>query len=125
MSDCIEWPGAKDKDGYGILKIAGRRWKVHRITWMQDNGHTDLLILHSCDNPSCYNIEHLREGTHSDNHRERDDKRRGVNSRKTHCPQGHPLSGDNLYVVPKTGIRHCRACDRERQAARRAERRAS
>lgn len=30
------------------------------------------------------------------------------------CKRGHPLSGSNLYVVPKTGSRVCRACDRLR-----------
>lgn len=29
---------------------------------------------------------------------------------KTHCKRGHPLSGDNLYVAPKSGSRGCRAC---------------
>lgn len=29
---------------------------------------------------------------------------------KTHCVNGHPLSGDNLYVVPSDGRRQCRAC---------------
>lgn len=36
---------------------------------------------------------------------------------RTHCPQGHPYSGDNLYVTP-TGERGCRTCHRERQRAR-------
>jgi hypothetical protein len=34
---------------------------------------------------------------------------------KTHCPQGHPYSGDNL-VIKKSGSRQCRIC-RNRQAA--------
>lgn len=29
---------------------------------------------------------------------------------KTHCVNGHPLSGDNLYVVPSDGRRQCRTC---------------
>lgn len=35
------------------------------------------------------------------------------NEHKTHCKHGHPLSGDNLYIVPKTGHRQCRACRHE------------
>lgn len=31
------------------------------------------------------------------------------NRAKTHCPRGHPYSGDNLYVN-KLGRRNCRAC---------------
>lgn len=29
---------------------------------------------------------------------------------KTHCVNGHPLEGDNLYVVPSDGRRQCRTC---------------
>jgi len=29
---------------------------------------------------------------------------------KTHCVNGHPLSGDNLYIVPSDGRRQCRTC---------------
>jgi hypothetical protein len=32
-------------------------------------------------------------------------------SRKSHCPNGHPYSGDNLYEHPD-GSRKCRACMR-------------
>ncbi len=34
---------------------------------------------------------------------------------KTHCPQGHPYSGDNLYIVPGRGWRYCRECMKTRQ----------
>lgn len=36
---------------------------------------------------------------------------------QTHCKHGHPLSGDNLYMLPKQGTRVCRACQRRRAAA--------
>lgn len=29
---------------------------------------------------------------------------------KTHCPWGHPYTGENLYVHPKTGRRGCKTC---------------
>lgn len=32
-----------------------------------------------------------------------------VQAAKTHCPQGHPYSGDNLYVS-RSGDRQCRSC---------------
>lgn len=40
------------------------------------------------------------------------------NTYKTHCPHGHELSGDNLYVPP-SGSRMCRTCRRERMRERR------
>lgn len=44
-------------------------------------------------------------------------KRRGGvsanhNPDKTHCPQGHPYAGENLYIVPTTGGRRCLICFR-------------
>jgi hypothetical protein len=33
----------------------------------------------------------------------------------THCKRGHPLSGDNLRINPKTGRRICQACNRAAQ----------
>jgi len=35
------------------------------------------------------------------------------NAAKTHCPQGHPYEGDNLYINP-VGHRICRQCGREK-----------
>lgn len=32
----------------------------------------------------------------------------------THCLQGHPFDEENTYVVPKTGVRCCRICRRQR-----------
>lgn len=42
-----------------------------------------------------------------------------INSAKTHCPQGHPLSKGNLIRL-KSGRRRCRNCHRETQARYRA-----
>jgi hypothetical protein len=38
---------------------------------------------------------------------------------RTHCRNGHPLSGDNLYTTPQ-GARECRICNREDQQRFRA-----
>lgn len=37
---------------------------------------------------------------------------------RTHCPYGHPLSGENLYVQPSNGGRLCRICIRDRSRRR-------
>ena len=77
MSDCIEAPGCRDKDGYAI--VGGRRYgsrfnvRAHRAVWIDAHGPLPkgALVLHSCDNPGCINVEHLRIGTHDDNMRDR------------------------------------------------------
>lgn len=40
-----------------------------------------------------------------------------INWRKTHCPYGHPYSGDNL-IVGKDNKRRCKTCIMEKRAER-------
>jgi hypothetical protein len=49
---------------------------------------------------------------------------RGTPQSRTHCPQGHPYAGDNLYVAPN-GERYCRACGREKNRRWKAKQRAA
>lgn len=37
-----------------------------------------------------------------------------IASRKTHCHLGHPMSGENLYIAPKSKKRYCKKCSRDR-----------
>ena len=79
-------------------------------------------VCHTCDNPPCCNPSHWFLGTNQDNVDDRQAKGRGVRlwgtplnrSKQTHCKQGHPLSGPNLIVNPKTGHRSCRDCQARR-----------
>ena len=48
-----------------------------------------------------------------------------LHAKKTHCPQGHPYAGDNLYIHPTRGLRYCRTCGRERAAAKYRAKKAS
>lgn len=41
-----------------------------------------------------------------------------IHAAKTHCPKGHPYSGDNLYIPPGRKERHCRTCQREQRMER-------
>lgn len=50
-----------------------------------------------------------------------------INREKTHCAQGHPLSGDNIRLQPKPNgsiQRVCRACSKASVYRLRARRRA-
>ena len=68
-NECIEWVGVKNNGGYGALSVAtGRTKGAHHVAWYLKHGKWPVQqLLHSCDNPSCVNWEHLREGSQLDN----------------------------------------------------------
>ena len=68
-SGCIEWNGYRNPKGYGQIGIGGKVMLVHRVAYEIAYGIDlgELCCLHSCDNPSCINSEHLFAGTVLDN----------------------------------------------------------
>lgn len=64
-------------------------------------------------------ISNLRYATRLEN--AADKKLHGTehNLNKTHCPYGHPYSGDNLVGRSDRSGRRCKTCHREQQQARR------
>lgn len=77
-SGCLEWKGFKDKKGYGHCYVFAIHDRVHRHIWVLIKGKIpeNLHVLHSCDNPSCININHLFLGTNQDNHIDKLNKNR-------------------------------------------------
>lgn len=67
---CRIWLRSKDKDGYGRVRFEGKNVAVHRLAWTFANGDIPerLIMMHSCDNPPCFNLAHLTCGTNIDNH---------------------------------------------------------
>jgi hypothetical protein len=79
---------------------------------------------HRCDNTFCINPDHLFVGTAADNRRDAQAKGR-LKQNRVMCKYGHSLSGDNLYVAPKSGNRQCRICIRRRKQMFDAKQKAS
>lgn len=82
--------------------------------WIWKGGTIDHLCrVHLCVNPS-----HLEQVTPYENTM----RGEGVavkNSRKTHCPRGHPYEGDNLLRSQlRYGARACKTCKRESSLAK-------
>lgn len=70
MTKCILWPGSRDKDGYGFVKINGKQYRAHRVALEKKIGRKLVgkeCALHSCDNASCVNHDHLRVGSKKEN----------------------------------------------------------
>ena len=64
-------------------------------------------------------LSNLRWDTVSANARDRVRHGRDAEARKTHCINGHPLSGKNLYPpCPSNSYRRCISCGRARSFAR-------
>ena len=104
--DCWLWTATTIGQGYGQFWFHGKLELAHRVSWQIHHGRPvpeGLDIEHLCHTKLCVRPEHLQASTHLVN------IRRNGNNTKTHCPRGHPYSGDNLYVGPKGG-RRCRRC---------------
>lgn len=112
-TECWSWTRGLSSDGYGIVRYNGGSMKlVHKIVYEHWFGPVPkgYELDHLCRRRDCANPYHLEAVPHAVNVKRGEV---GKNSRdKTHCPQGHPYSGDNVYVSP-SNRRHCRICVRE------------
>lgn len=71
---------------------------------------------HRNGNPTDNHVSNLYWGSRSENNHDKVRHGTDHNVSKTHCPQGHPYSGHNLYIRPRGG-RICRECSRRSKAA--------
>ena len=113
---CWLWNGATTTHGgYGLLRRGGREYRAHRVMWEMVEGPipNGMFVCHTCDTPRCVNPRHLFLGSARDNNVDRENKRRGFNSRRTECAQGHPFSDENTGRDP-SGRRFCRECRKRR-----------
>lgn len=113
---CWLWQGTKAK-GYGRLNIDGKRVYAHRFSYSVSKGilEPSQVIMHTCDNPSCVNPDHLVQGTQKDNVLDMINKGRQTHGRynaaKTHCSKGHEYTEDTVYVLPsRPNVRYCKVC---------------
>ena len=130
-SGCMVYP-TKNADGYARITVRSEKTKSgyttvrpSRVMYevevgpIPDGLELDHVKARGCTSTACCNPEHLEPVTGREN-KLRGDTVLAANLAKTHCPQDHPYDEVNTYVS-STGARLCRACHREKKAARRRE----
>lgn len=98
-SQCWEWTGWTNPDGYGRIYVCGGAVQAHRFSWLISKGPTgDLCVLHKCDNPTCVNPEHLFLGDRVDNNKDREAKGRGARMKGKDHPRAK-LTESNVREI--------------------------
>lgn len=114
---CWIWEGCKTHSGHGQFRtIRNRRAYAHRVSYLLFKGviPEDKFVLHSCNNPSCVNPDHLRLGSQVENMRDAVKAKtiKGqvltsedvVDIRKRFAEGEHPKSIAAVFGVSRTNI---------------------
>lgn len=77
---CWVWIGQRDKDGYGVFGVGGKKLKAHRISYELHKGQltSSILVQHKCDNRPCICPDHLEPGVPKSNAVDRAQKGRSA-----------------------------------------------
>lgn len=122
---CWPWLRRRTSAGYGALTVKLRRAYAHRLMLEFKIGRKlgkKEQAIHACDNPPCINPSHLSVGTALLNMQDCVAKKRHHQSKKTHCPKGHPYDEVNARYNTRTGknpFRSCAICNAQRGRNRR------
>lgn len=115
---CWIWLGIQDGRGYGRFSLKHKFYKAHRICFELVNGSIDnsLTLDHLCRNRLCVNPQHLEQVTQRENIMRSPIAPAAINSRKTHCANGHEFTPENTYINTHSDRRYttpkrmCRTC---------------
>lgn len=122
-NECWEWKSTTNHKGYGRFSFMRNsinyQPQAHRVSYMIFKGEIpkEKTIHHICHNKKCVNPDHLEPRTNIENIME-GNCWSAINSRKTHCINGHKFDYNNTYnyyrktssgkETPRRGCRKCR-----------------
>jgi len=104
---CWIFGGYHDKNGYGVFTHGrGKQLRAHRASFEFHHGglNAEMLVCHSCDNPSCINPNHLFTGTHKDNTQDMIKKGRMANQKGSKHPSAK-LNEEQIYFIKNQRLR--------------------
>lgn len=91
---CLIFQGAKTKSGYGCIGHQGKLYMTHRLILILSGVviPDGMVVMHSCDTPSCINLNHLSVGTQLENRTDCTNKGRDNSSTKGGIGEKNPFS---------------------------------
>jgi HNH endonuclease len=116
LGPCWLWTAYIKENGYGTFAIRhGVVVHAHRLAYELCVGPIPKGkdLDHLCRVRRCINPKHTEPVTRLVN------VARGDGAPKSHCKNGHLMSGDNLRIVSTTGHRYCGECNRQKAEANR------
>lgn len=126
ITGCWLWSGSRDTAGYGKVARTSGESMAHRLAYRVFTG-LDIQheIDHTCYEPSCVNVLHLRDVTASEN----SSRRRSVIEARNRLTCKHGHIWDDWNTIWRGTTRICRTCGNltrnKIRSARRAEQKAA
>jgi hypothetical protein len=106
---CWEWTASRTSLGYGKIGTTRSVWEfAHRIMWMLVHGPIPdgHIICHRCDNPPCVNPDHLFLGSHLDNFRDSQSKKRHAHGERHGGAKLSEAEAQQILADPTAVGRH-------------------
>jgi hypothetical protein len=85
---CWIWTGTVlngERGGYGLIRVDGHHVRVHRLAahlWRGFDLKSSAMIRHACDQPLCFNPDHLTPGEAAANSRDMVERGRSLGGAK-------------------------------------------
>ena len=113
-TECWQWIGHTNSNGYGVIDIFKKKFFAHRISYIKYVGAIpiNLQLDHLCRNRKCVNPDHLEAVTQQTN------LLRGKTvvakqAKQTHCINNHEFNDVNTYRYKNK--RYCKVCRKNRR----------